>query len=356
MRRKFSRFVLWTVLGLSTTGLGCRSTSSLSMPSWMSWGSKAPPPATAAAPARPSTQLPPSPSATMGGANAYAANGKGSSPTASYPGSGYPGSGYPGTNSANAASSRGYGAQQASTSPGYHTGPYNTGSQAGAGAPGAASPAYGATTTSSPGYGAANYGSPGYGSAGQSAPSYGAPNSGAAGAGGMGGSGYPSTQPPTAGYPQTSNTGGYPGATMPAGQTSSPYPAAGVEYANADNTGGGSGEPGPQTGGYPRSYPTTDALGGSTPSTSYVNPASTYASGSTPTSPETGYRPGSTGRSVTAAGVLGTPSNVQAGYQAPTAGEEPVPEYDPMANPENSAPPSGGGSFGGNSFIPPSGM
>ena len=88
---------------------------------------------------------------------------------------------------------------------------------------------------------------------------------------------------------------------------------------------------------------------------------------------------------MTAVGVLGTAPNVQAGYQAPTAGEEPVPEYDPMANPQDNMPPngpaesgypssgypssnypsvgapasgapSGGGSFGGNSFIPPSGM
>ena len=98
---------------------------------------------------------------------------------------------------------------------------------------------------------------------------------------------------------------------------------------------------------------------------------------------------------MTAGGVLGTAPNVQAGYQAPTAGEEPVPEYDPMANPQDNMPPngpaeigyprsgypssgypssgypssnypsvgapasgapSGGGSFGGNSFIPPSGM
>jgi hypothetical protein len=135
----------------------------------MSWGSKTPAAATASAatPTRPSTQLPPSPSATMGGANAYASNRGTAGPT-----SNYPGSAYPSTNSANGATSRGYGAQQASTAPGYHTGPYNTGSQSGTPAPGTGTSAYGPPTTNSP-----NYGSPGAAASNYGASNFGTPNS-----------------------------------------------------------------------------------------------------------------------------------------------------------------------------------
>jgi hypothetical protein len=191
--------------------------------------------------------------------------------------------------------------------------------------------------------------------------------------------------------------------------TGSPYSQTGAAVANPDMTGGG-GEAGPQAGGYPRTYPTTGMASGTAAATPTDNASASFVGNSAPATSENGYRPGSTGRSVTAGGVLGTPPNVQAGYQAPMANEEAVPEYDPMGNPGEAAPvsnypgngypssgypsgnpqnsgypntapqssgypngsaptagaPSGGGSFGGNSFggnayggnsfIPPSGM
>lgn len=311
MRRTLYHGMMVALIGLSAVSSGCRGGWGWSSPSWLSWGSKPSAASSTAQASRPSTQLPPSPSATMtANGAAPGGNAAGSNPAG---GAGYPTTPY----------ARNYAAQQTSTAPGYYTGPYNTGAAGATGAPGATTP-YGANAATgaypttgartaapaggaNPAYGTpSTYGSP---AGGYGAPSsYGAPptNSGAAsGYGGAAGAGNYGTA--AANYPSTS----YP--TAPNGA----YGAAAAPAA-------------------PGNYATT--------------PGYTPAATAGLTNREGGYRPGSTGRSVSADGALRNGPAVQpADYQSGAAAAEAVPEYTPAP-----APPPGYGGNGG-TFVPPSG-
>lgn len=313
MRRTLSHWMLVTLIGLSTASTGCRSSGwGLSTPSWLSWGGK--PSSTSSSSAlasRPSTQLPPSPSATMAPNGSYA--GAAQPPGATTGAAGYPNTPY----------ARNYATQQASTAPGYHTGPYNTGAP---GAP-AATGAYGA-------------------------------GGGAAGT-----------------YPSTSGRGGYPstgGATPAAyGAPQSNYGAPAPNYGAATGYGtpgaaGGNANSAPTGNAYSNASPVANygALtpqGGSTavggqPNAAYAPPPAAGLS-----SREGGYRPGSTGRSVSAdgafrAGPAAQPAVQPADYQSGTPTNDSVPEYTAAPAP----PPGYGGSNenagSGGTFIPPGGQ
>lgn len=279
MRRTLYHGLLITLLGLTGASTGCRSWG-WSTPSWLSWGGKSnTTTGTASLASRPSTQLPPSPSATMSPNGSYAAGTQGTQPGAT----GYTGAPY----------GKNYSTQQASTAPGYATGPYNTGAPTQTTPYGAANNAYPAgRPASTPTYGAPQ-------------PNYAAPQS-------------PYSPPPPAGYGAATGYGGASNASQPA------YPNTGAPSVASYGAGAPANAP-PQPAAAP-TYPSTNVAG-------FANR-------------EGGYKPGSTGRSVTADGALRNNPTVQpVEYQTGTAANEPVPEYNPNQQPSAPAPSTGGGSF-----------
>lgn len=193
-----------------------------------------------------------------------------------------------------------YGAQQTSATPstGYYTGQYNTGASNGTAPAGGYGSA--ASTNNSNGYG---------------------------------------TTAPAGGYPTTSSRSPYPttGAGAPASYGAPPtnYGAPPTNYGAANS---------PASPASPSTYPATPSGGAAA-----YQAMNTGMPGANSASRDGGYRPGSTGRSVTADGTLRNPPTIQpADYQSGAPANESVPEYSPAP-----APPAG---YGGGTFIPPSGQ
>jgi hypothetical protein len=278
MRRTLYHGLMIALLGLTGASTGCRSWG-WSTPSWLSWGGKSnTTTGTASLASRPSTQLPPSPSATMGPTGGYASGTQGTPAGAT----GYTGTPY----------GKNYSTQQASTAPGYATGPYNTGAPAQTTPYGAAAGAYPTgRPASTPTYAAPQN-------------NYNAPQS-------------PYSAPP-AGYGAATGYGGGPSASQPA------YPNTGAPSVASYGAGN------------PAQTPIQPTAAPSYPSTNVAGVANR----------EGGYKPGSTGRSVTADGALRNNPTVQpVEYQSGAPGGESVPEYNPSQPSAAPAESAGGGSF-----------